>query len=345
MTICWFGIYDPNFGRNKIFREALEQAGHKILDCRGTSAGLAKYWRLYREHKKIKNSYDVLVVGYPGHIVTPLAKIISTKRVVVDALGSLYDAEISSHYPSWWRRVKNWLADWLMVIFADRIMLESEAQKKYFVNKFRLSNKYFVVYTGASQIFSQSNLAKKMAGSKFVILFRGKLTPESGIEYVLEAAKLLKNNPNINFKIIGSGYLLKKVKYLLGEYKLNNVTLNNSYLSDQELVGEYEGAGLALGQFGNNPRLNRTIPHKAFEALATGTAYLTGDTPASREILRNGETAFFVPLADAGVLAKKIEILSSDREATKMVGQSGRALFEQKFGPVSLVERLKQVML
>lgn len=345
MTICWFGIYNPNFGRNKIYIQALKKAGHIIIECRDNSHGLIKYFYLWKKHQGIKNDYDVMVIGYPGHVVVPFAKLISKKKVIADLLGSIYDAEISSHRSSLWKKIETRLADFMAVKFADKILLESEAQKKFFTKKFEKSDKYEVVYTGADEKLSQKSVRPKSVADKFAVLFRGKLTPESGIMHILKAAEILENNKNIFFRIIGSGYLLDQVKKFLHQHDLPNLELISQYLPDDELITIMKDANLMLGQFGNNPRLNRTIPHKAFEAFALGIPYLTGDGLAIREIVKDGASAFFVPLADSQALAAKIKFLSTQSELLEQVTVCAGNIFKEKFASEPLVERLVKVML
>ncbi len=344
MTICWFGIYDPDFGRNKIFIQALVKAGHIIIECRDNSPGLIKYFYLWKKHRRIKNDYDAMVVGYPGHIVVSFAKLISAKKVIADALGSLYDAEVNSHYPTLFRKIKSRLVDWLMVKFADKILLESEAQKKFFEKKFGWNDKYEVVYTGADEIFNDTNIRME-DNKKFTVLFRGKLTPESGIMHILKAAEILKENKNISFKIIGSGYFLEKTERFIYEHNLVNVKLTSRYLSDDDLIEKMREGSLMLGQFENNSRLNRTIPHKAFEAFAMGIPYLTGNALAIREIVEEGINIFFVLLANPTAIANKIESLIGQPELLDQVATRAKKIFEEKFASAPLVERLVKIML
>src|SRR3989344_3038871 len=336
MKICYFGIYDRDFGRNKIYIEGLEQFGHKILECRDASFGPLKFWRLFVKHRQIKNNYDFMMVGYPGHLIVLLAKLISRKPVVADLLGSLEDAEFYSHGKGFWRQIKNKIIDRLAVWFADAILLESHAQKEFFAEKFGPSKKYHVIYTGAENIFFDKNIATKNKELGFQIIFRGKLTPESGIKYVLQAANLLKSEQNIKFKIIGRGYLLAEVKQDIAKMSLSNLKLIDNYLSPETLLAEVAKADLYLGQFADNPRLNRTIPHKVYEALAMGIPYLSGDARAIKEIITNGETGFLCPLADPRALADKILSLSTNLGLLHKVAHHARQLATAQFTPAKL---------
>lgn len=330
MRVLYFGIYDPNFSRNRIYIKGLREQGVDVAECRDDSKGFRKYWRLWKKHRAA-GPYDALVVGYPGHLVVPLAKLISRKPVVADLLGSLADAEANSRNPSLLRRLKSGLVDWFAVRCADVILLESEAQKQFFIEQFGPSAKYHVLYTGAddSVFYYPSQIVK----SRFLVLFRGRLTKESGIAYVLEAARLLKDEKGITFRIIGFGQLLDKSKEIIARDSLTNVELIAELLPEAELREKMCGAALSLGQFEDNPRLSRTIPHKAFESMAMGIPYLSGDAPAVREVVLDGETGFLVPLADPAILAAKIRELNDDTNLLGKVSLESLHEFRNRFSP------------
>lgn len=339
MKICYFGIYNPDFSRNKIYISGLRQLGVEILECRDNSNGLVKYWNLWQKHKSIENSYDAMIVGYPGHLVVPLAKLISNKPVIADLLGSLYDAEVHSHNPSFFKKIKTKIIDWLAVKFADTILLESYAQKKYFEQKFGKSTKYKVIYTGARDSFFQPNISKPKEDDKFIVIFRGRLTPESGVGHILKVAQILKNE-NILFKIVGGGQLLDFTEREIIKNNLSNVELKSKFCNDEELIDEMLKSNLSLGQLEDNPRLNRTIPHKAFESLALGIPYLSGDAPAIREIIRERETGFFTPLAEPESLAQKIKFLSQKPKILAEVSKNSINLFYNRFTPKVLASQI-----
>lgn len=342
MRFIWFGIYKPEFGRNRVYTSGLKKLGHDVVECRDDIPGIGKFFRLWKRLKSL-DGYDAVVVGYPGHLVVPIARLAARKPVIADLLGSLYDAE-KSHKTTIFKLAKAYAADWLAVRFADIVLLESEAQKKYFEERFGKKEKFKVVYTGADEIFISDKSSVTRDKSQFLVLFRGSLTPESGIQYILEAAKSLKGEKSILFRIMGKGVRLEFTKKYIEENDLSNVELITEYLKPEELVKRMSDADLMLGQFEDNPRLNRTIPHKAYEAFALGVPYLSGDAPAVREIVREGETGFLVPLADPDALADKILSLSKQREALVKVSADERREFQDKFSDRFLAKEITRLL-
>lgn len=348
MRICYFGIYDPNFSRNRVYMKGLRSLGVEIVECRDSSPGWIKFWQLWKKHQLIMSSggYDAMVVGYPGHLVVPLARVLafrSRKIVIADLLGSLHDAVVHSHMPSWIELLKARVADWLAIKFASKVLLESEAQKKYFERRFWPSDKYVVVYTGVDEgVFTDvdAKVPHTDHNDFFTVFFRGKFTPECGIEHILNAAEILKGDYKIKFKIIGRGYLLETVERLVREKELHNVELIIKYIPDKEMRSAVSEASLYLGQFEDNHRLKRTIPHKAFEAFVAGIPYLSEDAPAIREIVKDGETGFLVPSADPKKLAEKIRYLSEDPDSIARVSRNARELYEKKLSSIKLAQEI-----
>src|SRR3989338_5471312 len=230
-TICYFGIYRPTAPRDKVYLEGLKKRGIQVGECVDSSPGLLKFFRLVKKHRILKGHYDILWVGYLSTMVVPLAWLLRGKFIVFNALDSWYDRAIrdrvmySRFSPIAWAI---WFCDFLAFHLADVVLLESESQKKFIATQFKVeSSKLKVIYTGAdTDVFFPDPQIKKL--QRFTVVFRGMFLPATGVEYVIEAAKLLRHEP-IDFIIIGWGPLLEKVKRLISENMMTNITLMSEF--------------------------------------------------------------------------------------------------------------------
>lgn len=348
MRICYFGIYISDFGRNKVYISGLKQNGVDIIECHDDSHGLLKYWRLWKKHKRIvKNGgYDLMIVGYPGHIVVPFAKIISNKPVVFDALCSLYEGEVISRgryrydlfMRLWIRIIDLWSAK-----SADLILVETNHQKEYFIKKFSLEPKKVVrVPTGADEeIFHEDPSVKKR--ERFTAIFRGKFLPEAGIQYVVQAAKLLEDK-DINFLIIGSGRTEGEIKSCINELHPNNLEWISTHITPLKLRQKMLECHVSLGQFGIHERLERTIPHKAFETLALGLPYITGRTNGISELLTDNVNCLMVNPGDPEDLAAKTLLLKNQPELARSIADNGRRLYKERLTNKKLAREIIYVI-
>ena len=104
------------------------------------------------------------------------------------------------------------------------------------------------------------------------------------------------------------------------------------------------GCQISLGQFENNLRLERTIPHKCYETLAMNLPYVTAGTPAILEILKDGISSMLVNLADPKDLAEKILMLKNNPDLMGNIAENGYKLYQEKFTPKNTVKDILAIL-
>lgn len=82
------------------------------------------------------------------------------------------------------------------------------------------------------------------------------------------------------------------------------------------------------------------IPVVLMEAMASGVCAVSGDLPAIRELIRDGETGVLVPPDDAGVLASTLSGLISDAGRARGLASAGRAWVVREFSRGVNLDRL-----
>jgi glycosyltransferase involved in cell wall biosynthesis len=169
----------------------------------------------------------------------------------------------------------------------------------------------------------------------FTVLFVGKLIPLHGLETVLAAARAV---PELHVRLVGSGQLEELVRD-----RPENVDWV-PWVDYERLPQELHRAGCALGIFGTSDKAQRVIPNKAFQALACGTPLLTADTPASRELLVDGESALLVPPGDDEALAAALRRLTSDPALARRLSTGGRAAYESRASEEVLGRRWHELL-
>ena len=345
-TLCYIGIYRALAPRDKVYIEELKRRGAVIFECVSSAAGLEKYREIWRSVRRAARESDFVWVGYLSVFAVPVAYLATRKKIVYNALGSAYegyilDRQIASKYSL--KALFFWVADFIAFHLADTVLVESESQKRYLGKQFLVPrSKLQVIFTGVDEdIFHPDPSIKKQ--DTFTVAFRGMFLPATGVEIVLEAAKLLKNEP-VRFWISGWGQLRDKVHHYIDTHKLTNVELNTMFLQPDELRRRMLSAHVMLGQFSKNFRLDRTIQHKTSEALALGMPYITRDSASNRELLQDGENCLFVAPADARALADKILWAKKNPDVLQKIGMNARATYEKKLAPTVLGEEVWKVL-
>jgi glycosyltransferase involved in cell wall biosynthesis len=332
--------------RDKIYLDGFRKNGVEIEEYIDNSEALKKFWRIFKKHHAIAGNYDLMLVGYTAHILVPFARLISRKKIIFNALGSLYEGIIVSRgqgSPFSLRGIYCWLVDFLAFHCASLSLVESNEQKKYIARKFFVNEKKLLrAWTGADDnAFFYDSAIKKL--STFTVLFRGGFLPESGIEYALEAAKILENE-DINFRIIGWGMLERKVEEMIKKLELKNVEWIRKKLPLEELRVKMQECHLSLGQLSDHERLGRTIPHKAFESIAMKLPYLTARNKAVLELLTEKEMCFCGNPADAQDLAKKILEIKNNQSLADKIAENAYWFFNKSLTPKFLASEPLKIL-
>lgn len=345
MKIIYMGLSRDGFARSRVHIDGLRLAGAKVFELFDTSTGFSKFQN-YRSFLKQHADADVIIIGNPGDILVPFIKILSGKPVIFDAGWFLYESVIISRKYGKifsFSACKYWFIDFCACLFADSILGESTNQGHFFTRVFfAKKEKCKRLFTGTEENYFFPR--PKNNSDVFTVMFRGGYLPEAGIDLILDAAEILKNEKDIRFRILGRGFLFSEIKEKFDSMQLSNVTLEDKKFPDtKDMANEMSKADIALGQLSNHDRLKRAIPHKAFEFTCMGIPYLTARTEAVQEFLDVPGSAVYCNPADAYDLAEKILSLKSDRKQCARIGALGRGVFLKKASTPILGKELLEI--
>jgi len=341
LKICFFGIYNPEYSRNRVLIDGLKENGVEVIECRTELEGIIKYFDLIRRHWKIRKDYGVLLVAFPGWQVVFLAKLLTRKKIIFDLFAPLYESEVLDRQNTKKTSLKAryyWWLDKLSAKLADIVLLDTNEHIKYFVEEFNLPKEKFRRVWVGSSIKPCVKDGTKKESNKFVVYFYGHLIPLQGQEYILESAQLLKNYEDILFKLIGS---VAKRKYESLDYKNVSFEENINY----EKLGESIKKGdVCLGIFGLKEKTNRVIPNKIYDYLVCWKPVITADSLAIRELFGEGDL-YLIPPANSKLLAETILKLKEDKKLRENLAQNGYNVFMQNATPKLLGKRILDIIL
>jgi len=336
MKVCYFGIYNPEYSRNRILIKGLKQNDVEVIECRTDCTGIKKYFDLIKKHWRIRHDYDILIAGFPGNHSAVLAKLLTRKPVVFDAYLSFYNALIfdrKESSPKSLRALRYWLVDFLPSQFADRVLLDTQEHINYFVKTFKAKRRKFIrVFIGADDDVFVPSSDNNNNNSDFIVGFHGMFVPTQGAEYIVKAAEILKGHQDIKFDFVGSGKDYDKTVKLAQELKLDNVKFYGR-VDFREVPKYVAGFDIVLGNFGDTDKTTRVIANKTYETLAMSKPHLSADVPAMREFFTDRQDILFCQTANPQDLAEKILILKNDKELMKKIAEGGYKIFKERATP------------
>ena len=120
---------------------------------------------------------------------------------------------------------------------------------------------------------------------------------------------------------------------------LTNITFYD-FVPYERLAELISLADVCLGMFGNTEKAKRAGAFKIMEAFASRKPLITGNTPAVREFLIDGENVLFCRVADSKDLSEKILILKNDLPLRQKISNNGHELYKQSMTPKKIGEEL-----
>jgi glycosyltransferase involved in cell wall biosynthesis len=345
-SVCYFGCYDSNYARNRVLIGGLKKNGCAVVECQSAHKDRKKYFDLWKKFSKNCKNCDVIIVAHPGHGLVWFAKIISRKPIIFDPIYSYYDSYIfdrklcgektlkAKYYHFW---------DWFCSRIADCVLLECGTLIDYFINEFGLPREKFIKVIMSADDETLKPREKEPSG-KFITHFHGTFIPFHGIEYIVKAAKLLENEKDMVFNIIGSGQISKKIDALIKELDVKNINYWGKRIPASEITEQIVKADICLGFFTTGPRAQKVMTNKIFESIAMKKPVITADLPVMREIYRDGENIIFCKGESAEDLAGKILMLKNDENLRAKIALNAYNLFKEKLNPKAVVGQMMDVL-
>lgn len=357
LRVCYFGTYRAGYSRNRIMIEGLRRNGVEVVECheslwRGiedrievASGGWARpkfigrlirvYGRLLRKYRQIGN-YDVMVLGYPGQLDAPLARLLTwlqRKPLVLDVFMSIYlIAELrglTKRSLISARLIRG--LEWLACLLPNLLILDTEDYATWFQENYGIDPARFrLVPTGADDRVFRPLALSKGENSLFRVIHYGTFVSTHGVETIVEAARLLQDDPEIHFELIGEGPDKARAEVLAKAYGLTNITFIG-WMDQEALVHKIAEADVCLGTFGTTPQSLMTIQNKIYEGMAAAKPIITGDGPAVRRQMIHGEHLYLCDRANPASLAEAVRMLKADPELRRRLAERGHQIYQERY--------------
>ena len=175
-------------------------------------------------------------------------------------------------------------------------------------------------------------------------LFIGTFIPFQGVDVILKAAALLRDNPNIRIELVGKGQTFAQAEAFLREFGLENVTLIHGFFSISELRQRAAHAAVILGVFGAVEKTDYVVPNKVFDGMAMGRAVISADSQAMREFFTPGEDFIPVPAGRPDVLAAALTEAAADLPRTVAIGVTAAQRIRANFLPLQIGTQLGEII-
>jgi len=164
-----------------------------------------------------------------------------------------------------------------------------------------------------------------------------------GMDVIIEAADILRDDPRLRFLVIGVGVAKDGLVSKAQKMGLANIEFRSS-VTPAELVVIIQSAGACIATTDGSEFSRGTIPVKIFDCMACSkpiVAVLEGD--GAEFVGRSGGGIAVAP-GDAAGLATALRTLAGDREERERLGRAGREYVVKEYSRRILAEKMEELL-
>lgn len=183
-------------------------------------------------------------------------------------------------------------------------------------------------------------------GDRFAAIYFGAMGLANGLEYVIEAARILteRGNNKIVLVLHGSGGKRAELEKMASEYELTNVIFSNLVPDKEQVAQIVAGCNVCMTIY-QAAKEHTWSPNKMFDALAAGKPVLINVPGWLGETIENNNCGRCLDANRPQMLADALEELAADPELCRQMGKNARELAEREFDRVKLANRIENVLI
>ncbi len=248
----------------------------------------------------------------------------------------------------WLIRMLEMLELWLYRL-ADRVVTVTQSFRQNLIDRGVSPDKVVNIPNGADVDYwtprpGDPQLRSKLGlEDKFVVLYIGAHGISHALTRVLECAKQLKENNDIQFVFVGDGAEKQRLLDYQKQERLNNVTFHNSVDKDQ-VMSFYAMSDACLVPLRDIPLFDSFIPSKMFEIMAMARPIIASLKGEAADIVKRSGSGIVVKPEDAGAIRRSILHLYNDSGLCQELGRNGRAYVCRHFSRKSLADKYLSVL-
>jgi glycosyltransferase involved in cell wall biosynthesis len=194
--------------------------------------------------------------------------------------------------------------------------------------------------TVGSDSHSPSSIPVLRLEPGFNVLFAGNLGTVQALDTILDAAEIVRGDPEIRFVLVGSGSRSDWLKQEVERRGLTNVSLPGRFAAGA-MPAILAQASALLVNLKRSRIMSQTIPTKIQAYLAAGRPIIAALDGEGAQVVLEAGAGVAAPAEDARALADavlRLRALTTDER--RLMGESGRRFYERHFDPRILAERL-----
>lgn len=226
---------------------------------------------------------------------------------------------------------------------ASIVLTDTEANEKCLAQDFNISPVRLRSFPLAIDEKRLLAIRQKEANDKIVrVLFTGTMIPLHGIDVILDAIRILKDEQQIEFRLVGNGQVANEITDLILQIGSERITWFADWQDANTLAQEIADSDICLGVFGGDGKASRVLPFKIYMALAAGRAVISQKQHSLPKGVPSLSVCWVEP--SGAKLAQAITDLVKDIKTRKMLAIAGRENYLHLLSNAAVEDQWRQLV-
>lgn len=180
--------------------------------------------------------------------------------------------------------------------------------------------------------------------NKFNVIHFGAMGIANGLDYIINAAEILKDDKDIAFIFVGNGAVKQQLKKSVEIKELKNVKIIDAQPMD--IVSEIVNlCNVSIVPFQNIPILRTNSPNKLFDSLSAQIPIVVNSAGWTKKLVEENNCGAYVDPEKPEEFAELLISWKSNPNYLKSMGESARELAEKTYDKSILCEKLTVLIL
>ncbi len=216
-----------------------------------------------------------------------------------------------------------------MYSHSDHVVVVTPAFKDSLVADWKLgADNISIVENGVEpELFAPGDMRQRKAElglqGKFVVSYIGTIGMAHGLTTLVEAADALKDNPDIEFLLVGEGADKERVVGILRNRGLKNVRLLDQQ-PREKIPSIVQASDVCLVLLKKADVFETVIPTKMLEFMSCGRPVILGVDGQARRIMEAANSGVFIPPEDHVALRDAVLRMHHAPELREQLGRNAR---------------------
>ena len=168
------------------------------------------------------------------------------------------------------------------------------------------------------------------------IVMAGRLVPEKGYHYMIQAMEILKNEGvKFHLSIFGDGALKPEIEFDISNRKLSDYIVLSPAVNHSKLFKIIQNSDLFVMS-----SISEGFPMAPAEAMVIGTPVIATNVGGISELIEDGVSGILVASKSPNQLAESIKNVLTDYDLRSTLSYNGKKRIQDNFSPLIICQKL-----